>query len=115
LAADEIVMSGELSGGLRERVILERRLDNRDGLAGAKVKYGYDGAAWTSVIPLIPAGLVVGDSLSALPRWQVTMRKREGVDQRTRLTWRRKYLAVRQAVSDPRDPSRMVLTCDEVR
>jgi head-tail adaptor len=115
LAADEFIMSAEFSGALRERVTLEQRLDNRDGLAGAKWKYAYDGAAWSSVIPLIPAGLVAGDSLSALPRWQVIMRKREGVDQRTRLSWRRKYLMVRLVVSDPRDPSRMVLTCDEVR
>jgi head-tail adaptor len=108
-------MSGEFSGALRERVTLEQRLGNRDRLAGASGKYAYDGAAWTSVMPLVPAGLVAGDSLSGLPRWQVIMRKREGVDQRTRLTWRRKYLAVRHVVSDPRDPSRMILTCDEVR
>ncbi len=108
-------MSGEFAGALRERVTLEQRLGNRDGLAGATGKYAYDGAAWTAVMPLMPAGLVAGDSLSAMPRWQVTMRKREGVDQRTRLVWRRKYLAVRTVVSDPRDPSRMVLTCDEVR
>jgi hypothetical protein len=53
--------------------------------------------------------------LSALPRWQVTMRKREGFGMATRLTWRGKYLAVRSLVSDPSFPARMQLVCEEVQ
>ena len=105
----------ELSGSLRERVTLERRLGNRDALGGAVGAYAYDGAAWAAVSPLIPADLTVADSLSALPRWQVTMRKREGVDLKTRLVWRGRFLGVRSVISDPRDPARMVLTCQEKR
>lgn len=105
----------EFSGTLRERVTLERRLGNRDALGGAVGAYAYDGAAWAAVSPLIPADLTVADSLSALPRWQVTMRKREGVDLKTRLVWRGRFLGVRSVVSDPRDPARMVLTCQEKR
>ena len=105
----------EFSGSLRERVTLERRLGNRDALGGAIGAYAYDGAAWAAVSPLIPADLTVADSLSALPRWQVTMRKREGVDLKTRLVWRGRFLGVRSVVSDPRDPARMVLTCEEKR
>ena len=105
----------ELSGTLRERVTLERRLGNRDALGRAVGAYAYDGAAWAAVSPLIPAGLAVADSLSALPRWQVTMRKREGVDLKTRLVWRGRFLSVRGVISDPRDPARMVLTCEEKR
>lgn len=105
----------ELSGTLRERVILERRLGNRDALGGAVGAYAYDGAAWAAVSPLIPADLSVAESLSALPRWEVTMRKREGVDLKTRLVWRGRFLGVRSVVSDPRDPARMVLTCQEKR
>ena len=105
----------ELTGTLRERVTLERRLGNRDALGGAVGAYAYDGAAWAAVSPLIPADLSVADSLSALPRWQMTMRKREGVDLKTRLVWRGRFLGVRSVVSDPRDPARMVLTCQEKR
>lgn len=105
----------ELSGSLRERVTLERRLGNRDALGGAIGAYAYDGGAWAAVSPLIPADLTVADSLSALPHWQVTMRKREGVDLKTRLVWRGRFLGVRSVVSDPRDPARMVLTCEEKR
>jgi head-tail adaptor len=105
----------EFSGTLRERVTLERRLGNRDALGGAIGSYAYDGAAWAAVSPLIPADLSVADSLSALPRWQVTMRKREGIDLKTRLVWRGRFLGVRSVVSDPRDPARMVVTCEEKR
>jgi head-tail adaptor len=105
----------ELSGALRERVTIERRLGNRDALGGAIGAYAYDGAAWVAVSPLIPADLTVADSLSALPRWQVTMRKREGIDLKTRLVWRGRFLGVRGVISDPRDPARMVLTCEEKR
>jgi head-tail adaptor len=105
----------ELSGTLKERVSIERRLGNRDALGGATGAYAYDSAAWAAVSPLIPADLTQADSLSALPRWQVTMRKREGVDLKTRLVWRGRFLGVRNVVSDPRDPARMVLTCQEAR
>jgi head-tail adaptor len=105
----------ELSGTLRERVTLEQRLGNRDAAGGAVGAYAYTGAAWAAISPLIPADLTRADALSALPRWQVTMRKREGIDFKTRLVWRGRFLGVRGIVSDPRDPARMVLTCEERR
>jgi head-tail adaptor len=108
-------MNGELAGTLRERVIIETRLGNRDALGGAKGNYAYSGEAWAAFMPLVPSDLTLADARSAMPRWQVTMRKREGIDPRVRLTWRGKYLAVRQVVSDPREPAHMVLTCEEMR
>jgi SPP1 family predicted phage head-tail adaptor len=105
----------EFAGTLRERVVLETRLEARDSRAGATGRYSYDGVAWAAVTPLIPADLTRADALSAMQRWQVTIRKREGVGMRTRLTWRGKYLAVRALVSDPRQPAQMLLTCEEVR
>lgn len=108
-------MSGEFLGMLCERVTIEHRLGNRDALGGASGRYAYDGAAWVAVSPLMPADLTAADSLSAMPRWQVTMRKREGIDLRTRLVWRERFLGVRTVVSDPRDAARMVLTCEEAR
>ena len=105
----------EFAGTLRERVVLETRLEARDARGGAIGKYNYDGVAWAALMPLVPGDLARADALSAMPRWQVTMRKREGVGLRTRLTWRGKYLAVRGMVSDPRQPAQMLLTCEEVR
>ncbi len=108
-------MSGEFAGALRERLVIEQRLGSRDLIGGATGRYMYEGAVWAAVSPLMPAELAAADSLSALPRWQVTMRKRERISLRTRFVWRGKFLCVRAVLSDPREPSRMILTCDEVR
>jgi head-tail adaptor len=108
-------MIGEFSGSLRERVTIERRADSRDTAGGRTEGWLYDGAAWVGVMPLIPARLSAADTLSASPRWQVVMRKREGIGVGTRLVWRGKFLSVRGVVSDPRNPARMILTSEEMR
>lgn len=108
-------MTSEFSGALRERVTIERRSGARDARAGATGKYLYDGAAWVAVTPVIPASLAEAESLSALPRWRVAMRKREGIDLSTRLVWRGRFLAVRGVESDPQDAARLMLLCQEVR
>ena len=108
-------MAEEFSGALRERINIEQREGNRDAIASATGVYRFDGAAWAAVLPLNDAATVEADSLSAMSRWQVTMRKREGISQATRLWWRNRYLAVRAVACDPRVPGRMILTTDEVR
>jgi head-tail adaptor len=108
-------MIGEFSGALRERVTIERRDETRDSARGRNGRWLYDGAAWVGVTPIIPASLTAADTLSALPRWQIVMRKREGIGLATRLVWRGRFLSVRAVVSDPRDPARMVITTEEIR
>jgi head-tail adaptor len=105
----------EFAGALRERVDIEQRGGNRDTLAGATGFYEYDGCTWASVVPITAAGLVAADSMSAMPRWRVVIRKREGIGPGTRLVWRKKFLAVRGVEIDPRVPAQLVLTCEEIR
>jgi head-tail adaptor len=107
-------MSG-FAGDLRERVVIEHRFGGRDTLASATGQYTYAGEAWAALSPLAPADLNQANALSAMTRWKVTLRKREGLDPSCRLTWRGKYLAVRAVISDPQMPERMVLTCEELR
>ena len=102
----------EFAGALRERIVIEQR---RDSGAGTRAKWDYDGAVWAAVAPLVPADLVVADVLSALPRWRVTLRKREGISPATRIVWRGRYLKVRGIESDPRTPAQMILTTEEQR
>ncbi len=108
-------MSAEFAGALRERVTIEQPSLTRDSLGGRVRGWTYDGAAWARVTPLIPAGPIAGDALSALPRWQVTLRKREGIGPGSRLVWRGRFLMVRTGISDPETPGRLVLTCEEMR
>lgn len=105
----------EFSGALRERATIERRESGRDSVGGRTGRWLYDGAAWIGVTPLVAADLAAADTISALPRWQVVMRKREGIGVWTRLVWRGRFLVVRSVVSDPRDPARMILTTEERR
>lgn len=105
----------EFAGALRERISFERRSDERDLLAGARGKWRYDGAAWAAVTPLGAGEAVAADALSALPRWRVIVRKRDGVDPGSRIVWRGRYLHVRSVESDPREPAQMILTTQEQR
>jgi head-tail adaptor len=105
----------EFSGNLRDRVTIERRAEGQTASGGRNGKWLYDGAAWVGVTPLIPANLEAADTLSSLPRWQVLMRKREGIGLDTRLVWRGRFLAVRSVISNPREPAQMILTCEEKR
>jgi head-tail adaptor len=107
-------MTTEFTGALRERVNIEQRLGGRDAIAGATGDYRFDGCAWAAVLPLNDAAVVEADALSARPRWQVTMRKREGISLATRLWWRGRYLVVRGVACDLRVPGRMILTTEEV-
>jgi head-tail adaptor len=108
-------VSGEFAGALRERVTIEQRSGTRDALAGATGTYVYSGAAWAAVEPIAAGPDTAAQSRSALPRWRVTLRKREGVNLATRLVWRGRFLAVRGVESDPRQPAQMLLSCEEVR
>ncbi|MGL4640544.1 MAG: phage head completion protein [Shewanella sp.] len=92
---------------MRDRVTIERLLKS-----GA---YTYDGAAWVAVAPLILADPTAADSPTALPRWRVTMRKRDGVDLKIRLVWRGRFLNVQSVIADTEDPSRIVLECEETK
>jgi SPP1 family predicted phage head-tail adaptor len=105
----------EFAGALRERISFERRSEERDLLAGARGKWRYDGAAWAAVTPLGIGDEVEADALSALPRWRVTIRKREGIDPASRIIWRGRYLKVRGVESDPREPAQMILSTQEQR
>ena len=68
----------EFAGNLRERVVLETRLDARDPRGSSIGRYSYVGSAWAALVPLAPAELTRGDALSALPRWQVTCESAKG-------------------------------------
>lgn len=105
----------EFSGALRERIDIERRVEARDMRGGATPRYVPDGAAWASLIPIVPADLVAAEARSFQPRWRVTMRKRESIGPHTRFVWRRRYLYVRGIEVDPRVPDQMIVSCEEAR
>ena len=108
-------MSGEFAGTLRERVVIERTVSSRNAM-------GLQQPGWEQVCRCLAS--VVLDSvgpeseaqaLSAMPKFKVTMRSRDGIGVDQRITWNGRKLMVRQLLDDPRAKDRIVMRCEEVR
>jgi head-tail adaptor len=54
-------------------------------------------------------------ALSAMPRFRVTIRKRDGIALDQRISWGTRKLMVRQMLDDPRAKDRITMRCEEVR
>ena len=105
----------EFAGTLKERVRIERPVALRT--AG-----GLQQAGWEEVVPclaeIVPEGAAAeaeAMSLSAMPRFRVTIRRRDGISVGQRVSWKGRAMLVRQRIDDPRMPDRIVLRCEEVR
>ncbi len=108
-------MSREFAGSLRERIIVERPVDERTAL-------GFQAAGWevvarclASVVPEGAGAESEGQALSAMPRFRVTIRTRDGIAVGQRVRWGARVLAVRQRIDDPGLGDRILLRCEEVR
>ncbi len=105
----------EFAGTLRERIIIERPV-------GARTPMGLQQSAWETVCRCLAAILPEGAgaeseamALSAMPRFRVVIRKRDGVAIDQRIKWNKRLLVIRQLLDDPRAKDRIVMRCEEVR
>jgi head-tail adaptor len=108
-------MSGEFAGTLSERIVIERPTSSRNAM-------GLQETGWETVCRSLASVILesVGpeseaQALSAMPRFRVTIRKRDGIALDQRITWRGRKLMVRQMLDDPRAPDRIAMRCEEVR
>lgn len=108
-------MSGEFAGTLRERILIERPSTERTAM-------GLQTAGWETVArcqaAIEPEGVgpeAEAQALSAMPRFRVSIRPREGVGIDQRITWGKRLLMVRQMIDDPRRRDRLMMRCEEVR
>lgn len=109
-------MSGEFAGALSERILIERPSAERDPT-------GLQQAVWEKVcecrasVRLESVGpQAQGQVLSAMPRYRVTIRRRDdaiALDQR--ISWRDRKMLVRELRDDPAMKDRINMRCDEVR
>jgi head-tail adaptor len=108
-------VSGEFTGTLNERVLIER-------LTSARNAMGLQEQVWENLCECL-ASIVLetigpeseGQALSAMPRYRVTIRQREGIAIDQRISWRERKLMVRQMLDDPRAKDRIAMRCEEVR
>ena len=105
----------EFAGTLRERLIIERPVSWRNEM-------GLQQPGWEEVCRCLGAVVLetVGaeseaQALSAMPRFRVTIRTRDGIGIDQRVTWKSRSLMVRQVLDDPRSRDRIVMRCEEVR
>jgi head-tail adaptor len=108
-------MSGEFAGTLRERVLIERPISSRNAM-------GLQEPGWERVCSCLASVALesVGaeseaQALSAMPKFRVTIRERDGIAIGQRITWSGRKMMIRQMLDDPRAKDRIAMRCEEVR
>jgi head-tail adaptor len=105
----------EFAGTLKERVLIERPTDLRTAS-------GLQTAGWEEVARCLAAIVAEGtgaeaeaQALSAMPRYRVTIRRRDGINVGQRVSWGERAMLVKQRIDDPKLPDRILLRCEEMR
>jgi head-tail adaptor len=105
----------EFAGTLRERIIVERPISVRNEM-------GLQEPGWEEVCRCLAAVALdsvgqesEGQALSAMSRFRVTVRRREGLALDQRISWGARNLMVRQLIDDPLKEDRISMRCEEVR
>jgi head-tail adaptor len=108
-------MSGEFAGTLRERVLIERAISSRNAMGLQEPGWDRVCRCLASVVLETIGAESEAQALSAMPRFRVTIRQREGLGLDQRITWNGRRLMVRQLIDDPRARDRITMRCEEVR
>jgi head-tail adaptor len=108
-------MSSEFAGTLKQRIMIERPVDLRTAA-------GLQTSGWEPVARCLAAIVAEGvgaeaeaQALSAMPRYRVTIRRREGIAVGQRVLWGERAMLVKQRIDDPATPDRILLRCEEMR
>ena len=105
----------EFAGMLKQRIRIERSLDLRD--QSGLQQQGWETVA-TSFAAITADGTgaeEVGQALSSMPRYRVTIRVRDGIAVGQRVLWKERAMLVKQRIDDPMTPDRILLVCEEMR
>lgn len=108
-------MTAEFAGTLNELIVIERPVSQRTAAGLRVVEWARLAECRAAIQPEGAGAESEAMAYSAMPRFRVTMRRRDGVTIDHRVLWRSKVLAVRQVIDDPRLPDRLVLRCEETR
>lgn len=108
-------MSAEFAGILNERIVIERPVTSRDPMGLQEHGWELVARCFASVIGEGVGAESEAMALSAMQRFRVTIRGREGISVGQRIQWRGRVLMVRQLLIDPRARDRLTLRCEEAR
>ena len=105
----------EFAGTLRERIIIEAPGEERTAM-------GLLTTGWVEVARCLAAITPDGAgaereamTFSAMSRFQVAIRRREGIAIDQRILWGTRVLMIRQFSDDPRSRDRIMMRCEEIR
>ena len=105
----------EFAGTLRERVVIEQPVSLRNAM-------GLQEPGWEQVCSCLAAIALesIGpqaqaQAMSAMPIYQITIRRRDDITVNQRVTWSGRTFFVRQLLDEPRTKDRIVMRCEEVR
>lgn len=108
-------MSDEFAGTLRQRIAIDRPTSERNAMGLQEHGWREIARCRASVVPEGVGAEQEGMALSAMQRFKVTVRTRDGIAIDQRVRWGERALMIRQLVVDPRFRDRLTLRCEEVR
>lgn len=105
----------EFAGALSERVIIERPITTRTAAGLREAGWETVASCFAGIAPEGAGPEAEAMTLSAMPRFRVTIRYREGIAIDQRVSWGARRMMVRQLLYDPKAKDRLILRCEEVR
>lgn len=105
----------EFAGSLRERIVIERPISVRNAMGLQEPGWELLCRCLASIVLESVGPESEAQALSAMPRYRVTIRRRDGIALDQRIAWNGRSLMVRQLLDDPRFKDRVVMRCEEVR
>ncbi len=106
-------MAEELSGRLREPVVIERRHDTPDATGNVVTQWALRACVRAALVPIDRPLVPVGALRVARRGFRVTLRTITGLAASDRLRWRGTSFRIEQFGSDPRTPGLMTLVIEE--
>lgn len=108
-------MMAEFAGTLRERIIVEQAVQLRNAMALQQPGWEEIFRCLASITLESVGAESEGQTLSAMPRYRVTIRRRDGVAVGHRIRWKQRSLMVGQLLDEPTARDRLTMRCEEVR
>lgn len=108
-------MSREFAGTLRERILVESPVAARTAAGLPAGEWEPVCSCFAAIVPEGAGAEAEAMALSAMTRFRVTIRSRDGISVGQRVNWSGRRLIVRQVIDDPRTRDRLLLRCEEVR
>jgi head-tail adaptor len=105
----------EFAGTLRERIVIEQPTSVRNDMGLREPGWEEVCRCLANVAPANIGPQAEGQALSAMPRFRVTIRRRDGIALDQRISWSGRMMMVRQLLDDPRAKDRISMLCEEVR